>query len=69
MWPTRPRGGGNQLLFAAATAMRLATNELPSKEPATTRQIKNAAMMPNKGPSSRVMAVLDLVLVATNSII
>lgn len=58
--PTTAREGGSQFLFAAATAMRLATKEFPSKEPATTRQIRVAATMPNQGPSNLVMAVLEL---------
>ena len=57
MWPTTARGAGSQFLFAAATAMRPDTKEFPSKEPATTRQIRVAAMMPNQGPRSLVMAV------------
>lgn len=61
--PMRPRiasGGGSQFLFAAATAIRPATKEFPSKEPATTRHIRVAAAMPNQGPRSLVMAVLGL---------
>lgn len=49
--PMRARKAGNQLELAAATTMRPATNELPSKDPATTRHIRPAAMAPNVGPS------------------
>jgi hypothetical protein len=55
--PTRARKPGSQVLFAAATVIRPATKELPSREPATTRQTIIAATMPPAGPISRVMAV------------
>jgi len=41
---------GNQPVWAAATTMRPATKEFPSKEPATTKQMKITAMMPSAGP-------------------
>lgn len=69
MRPTRARGGGSQFLFAAATAIRPATKEFPSKELATTRQIRVAATMPNQGPRSLVMAVLEFSVSHSNSII
>jgi len=56
--PTMPKICGNQFMFAAATAIRPATNEFPSREPATTRQINTAATTPNAGPRKDVMAVL-----------
>lgn len=43
IWPTVPNAVGNQFLFAAATVMRPATKELPSAEPAMTRQISAVA--------------------------
>ena len=58
--PTRPmivKKPGIQSFLAAATAMRLATKELPSKEPATTRQTRTAVTMPKPRPKRRVMAV------------
>jgi len=58
-WPTNAKKPGNQFLFAALTVIRPATKESPSKEPATTRHIKIAAMMPNAGPRSRVIAVFS----------
>lgn len=57
MWPTMERNCGSQFWFAAAVVMRLATNELPSNEPATTRQTRIAAIMPKEGPRRRVIAV------------
>lgn len=57
-WPTRERKEGSQDLFAAATVMRPATKEFPSREPATTRQTSIAATMPPAGPIRRVIAVL-----------
>jgi len=40
--------------------MRPATKELPSSEPATTRQMRMAATMPKAGPRRRVMAVFEV---------
>lgn len=57
-WPTRERKDGSQALCAAATVMRPATKESPSREPAITRQTRMAAMMPPVEPVSRFMAVL-----------
>jgi hypothetical protein len=55
--PMVPKMLGSQVLFAAATAILPATNELPRREPATTRQIKVAERIPNALPRRRVMAV------------
>lgn len=58
--PTRPmmaKKPGIHSFLAAATVMRLATNEFPRREPATTRQMRMAVTMPKPGPTSRVMAV------------
>lgn len=61
MYPTEAKIRGNQFMFAAATAMRPATNELPRREPATTRQIRAAAAMPNPCPRIRVIAVYSTI--------
>lgn len=58
--PSRENTPGSHPLFAAATAMRPATKEFPSREPATTRQISIADIMPKTGPSRRVIAVLAM---------
>lgn len=57
--PTRPRNEGNQFELAAATTMRPATNELPSKDPATTRQMRPATVAPNAGPRRWLNDVCD----------
>jgi hypothetical protein len=46
-------------MFAAATVIRPATKEFPSREPATTKQIRIAATMPAPRPRSRPMAVFS----------
>lgn len=55
--PTFANRRGSQFILAAATVIRPATNELPSNEPATTRQTNVAATMPAAGPRSWVIAV------------
>ena len=58
--PTRPitaNTEGSQPRLAAATVMRLATNEFPRSEPATTMQINTAPTIPDALPKSSVIAV------------
>lgn len=65
--PTRPstaKKGGSHFEFAAETAIRPATNEFPSREPATTRQMRMAATMPKPWPRRREMAVTATLSVA-----
>ena len=54
-----PRDPGSQPLFAAATVMRPATKELPSREPATTKHTKTAAMILPNCPKSPEIAVFS----------
>lgn len=60
--PTRARKAGNLLELAATTTMRPATNELPSKDPASTREMRPAAMAPNVGPSRWLNEVCGVML-------
>ena len=61
MRPMMPRESGSQVLFAAATVMRPATNEFPRSEPATTRQMRTAATMATCLPRKCVIAVWSIV--------
>lgn len=65
--PIMAKKRGSQSLLPAATVMRPATKELPSREPATTRQTRIAAKMPNAGPRRRLMAVCYILLVGSNA--
>jgi hypothetical protein len=55
--PTVPTMRGNQLLLAAATVIRPATKELPSAEPAMTRQMRTVAKYATPFPRKCVTAV------------
>jgi hypothetical protein len=57
IWPTVPNTAGNHFLFAAATVIRPATKELPSSDPAITRQIRTVAKYAPPLPSRWLIAV------------